>query len=51
MGRSEKMGNKDFKKELTKIINDKKFLNVVCIAFVLAFLLLAISFLTTTRKN
>jgi stage III sporulation protein AG len=51
MGRSEKMGNKDFKKELTKIINDKKFLNVVCIALVLAFLLLAISFLTTTRKK
>ena len=45
------MGNKDFKKELTKIINDKKFLNVVCIALVLAFLLLAISFLTTTRKK
>ncbi|NLL30415.1 MAG: stage III sporulation protein AG, partial [Clostridiales bacterium] len=37
--------------ELTKIINDKKFLNVVCIALVLAFLLLAISFLTTTRKK
>lgn len=45
------MGNKDFKKELTKIVNDKKFLNVVCIALILAFLLLAISFLNTTRKK
>lgn len=45
------MGNKDFKKELIKIVNDKKFLNVVCIALILAFLLLAISFLNTTRKK
>lgn len=45
------MGKGDWKKELANIINDKKFLNAVCIALVLAFVLLAISFLTTGRKK
>lgn len=45
------MGKGNFKNDLTKLINDKKFLNVVVIALILAFVLLAISFLTTTRKK
>ncbi|WP_195264483.1 MULTISPECIES: stage III sporulation protein AG [unclassified Clostridium] len=45
------MGKGDWKKELANVINDKKFLNAVCIALVLAFVLLAISFLTTGRKK
>ncbi|GAA0085010.1 hypothetical protein UT300007_14490 [Clostridium sp. CTA-7] len=45
------MGKGDWKKEIAKIVNDKKFLNAVCIALVLAFVLLAISFLTTGRKK
>ena len=45
------MGKKDYKKEITNIINDKKFLNVVCIALILAFVLLAISFISTSRKK
>lgn len=45
------MGKGNFKNDLTKIINDKKFLNVVVIALILAFVLLAISFLSTTRKK
>lgn len=45
------MGKGNFKDDLTKLINDKKFLNVVVIALILAFVLLAISFLTTTRKK
>ncbi|MBE6053551.1 MAG: stage III sporulation protein AG [Clostridium sartagoforme] len=45
------MGKGNFKSDLTKLINDKKFLNVVVIALILAFVLLAISFLTTTRKK
>lgn len=45
------MGKKDYKKEITNIINDKKFLNVVCIALILAFVLLAISFVSTSRKK
>ncbi|KLE16038.1 stage III sporulation protein AG [Clostridium sp. C8] len=45
------MGKGDWKKELSTIINDKKFLNAVCIALVLAFVLLAISFLTNARKK
>ena len=45
------MGKGDWRKELANVINDKKFLNAVCIALVLAFVLLAISFLTTGRKK
>lgn len=45
------MGNKDVKKELTNLLNDKKFLNVVYIALVIAFVLIAISFITTSRKK
>ena len=45
------MGKGNFKNDLTKLINDKKFLNVVVIALILAFVLLAISFLTSTRKK
>lgn len=45
------MGKKDYKKEITNILNDKKFLNVVCIALILAFVLLAISFVSTSRKK
>lgn len=45
------MGKDNFKNEFTKIINDKKFLNIVTIALVLAFVLLAVSFLTTGRKK
>lgn len=45
------MGKGEWKKELANVINDKKFLNAVCIALVLAFVLLAISFLTTGRKK
>lgn len=45
------MGKGNFKSDLTKIINDKKFLNVVVIALILAFVLLAVSFVTTTRKK
>lgn len=45
------MGKGNFKNDLTKLINDKKFLNVVVIVLILAFVLLAISFLTSTRKK
>lgn len=45
------MGKKDYKKEITNILNDKKLLNVVCIALILAFVLLAISFVSTSRKK
>lgn len=45
------MGKSDWKKELTNIINDKRFLNVVCILLVLVFILLAISSLTTGRRK
>jgi len=45
------MGKSDIKSDLAKVINDKKFLNAVVIALILAFLLLAISFLSTTRKK
>lgn len=45
------MGKGNIKGDLAKIINDKKFLNVVVIALILAFVLLAISFLSTTRKK
>lgn len=45
------MGKGNFKSDLAKLINDKKFLNAVVIALILAFVLLAISFLTTTRKK
>jgi stage III sporulation protein AG len=45
------MGKINIKGDLAKIINDKKFLNVVVIALILAFVLLAISFLSTTRKK
>ena len=45
------MGKKDYKKEITNILNDKKFLNVVCIALILAFVLLAISFVSNSRKK
>jgi stage III sporulation protein AG len=45
------MGKKDYKKVMANIINDKKFLNAVCIALVLAFILLAINFLSNTRKK
>ena len=45
------MGNGDLKKSLAKLVNDKKFLNVVVIALILAFVLLAISFITTSRKK
>lgn len=45
------MGKGDWKKELTNIINDKRFLNVVCILLVLVFVLLAISSLTIGRRK
>lgn len=45
------MGKKELKDAFTKIINDKKFLNVIVIALIIAFVLLAISFLSTTRKK
>lgn len=45
------MGKSNIKSDLAKVINDKKFLNAVVIALILAFLLLAISFLSTTRKK
>ena len=45
------MKKDDLKKELTKLVNDKKTLNVVVIALILAFVLLAISFLSETRKK
>ncbi|MDV4152167.1 stage III sporulation protein AG [Clostridium sp. AL.422] len=45
------MGKGNLKSDFTKLINDKRFLNVVVIALILAFVLLAISFLTTTRKK
>lgn len=45
------MGKKDVKKELTNLLNDKKFLNVIYIALVISFLLIAISFVTTSRKK
>ena len=45
------MGKGNIKSELAKVINDKKFLNAVVIALILAFVLLAISFLSTTRKK
>lgn len=45
------MGKKDVKKELTNLLNDKKFLNVIYIALVIAFVLIAISFVTTSRKK
>ena len=45
------MGKGSLKDDLTKLFNDKRFLNVVVIALILAFVLLAISFLTTTRKK
>ena len=41
----------DLKRELTNLVNDKKILNAVVIALILAFVLLAISFLSTTRKK
>ena len=45
------MGKNKIKGDLANIINDKKFLNVVVIALILAFVLLAISFLSNTRKK
>lgn len=45
------MGNGKIKNDLANLINDKKFLNAVVIALILAFVLLAISFLSTTRKK
>lgn len=45
------MGKSNIKGDLAKVINDKKFLNAVVIALILAFVLLAISFLSTTRKK
>ena len=45
------MGKKDVKKELANLLNDKKFLNVIYIALVIAFVLIAISFVTTSRKK
>lgn len=45
------MGKKDAKKELANLLNDKKFLNVIYIALVIAFVLIAISFVTTSRKK
>ena len=45
------MGKGSLKDDLTKLFNNKGFLNVVVIALILAFVLLAISFLTTTRKK
>ncbi|GAB6170325.1 stage III sporulation protein AG [Clostridium carnis] len=45
------MGKGNVKKELTDILNNRNFLNAVSIALVLAFVLLAISFLATGRKK
>ncbi|AYE35642.1 stage III sporulation protein AG [Clostridium septicum] len=45
------MGKDNFKKELTSILSNPKFLNIVSIALVIAFVLLAISFLSTNRKK
>lgn len=45
------MGKKDMKKEFTNLLNDKKFLNVIYIALVIAFVLIAVSFVTTSRKK
>lgn len=45
------MGKKDVKKELANLLNDKKFLNVIYIALIIAFVLIAISFVTTSRKK
>lgn len=45
------MGKSKIKGDLANIINDKKFLNAVVIALILAFVLLAISFLSNTRKK
>lgn len=45
------MRRDELKKEILNVINDKKFLNAVCIALVLAFVLLAISFVSTSRKK
>lgn len=45
------MGKGDIKKDIVKIVNDKKFLNVVVVFLILAFVLLAISFITNSRKK
>lgn len=45
------MGKGDIKKDIAKILNDKKFLNVVVVVLILAFVLLAISFITNSRKK
>lgn len=45
------MAKKDLKKEITDILNDKKFLNVVFVALILSFILLAISVVTNSRKK
>ena len=45
------MGNSKIKNDLANLINNKKFLNAVVIALILAFVLLAICFLSTTRKK
>ena len=45
------MGKGDIKKDIAKILNDKKFLNVVVVFLILAFVLLAISFITNSRKK
>ncbi|WP_300384389.1 stage III sporulation protein AG [Clostridium sp.] len=45
------MRKKDYKKEISNIINDKRFLNIVCVALILAFVLLAISFVSNSRKK
>ncbi|ATD55193.1 stage III sporulation protein AG [Clostridium chauvoei] len=45
------MGKDNFKKEVAGILNNPKFLNIVSIALVIAFVLLAISFLSNNRKK
>ena len=45
------MGKGNLKNDFTKLINDKRFLNVIVIALILAFVLIAISFITTSRKK